>query len=216
MSNDGTQGYWTAGISPIPEKADRFSQQELENVLESNAVALRGWNYPHISRRDPQSVLALPGGGITASTDWERYKEVWRFYPSGLFVHRWRVREDGTGYRGTLHFVAAIYTLVEVFEFGRRLYGNDASVNEVAFQVSLNGALGRRGSGDDFSDLPVNLEAKRDLFEYSAGLTRSDLAADVVSPSVRAAEALFGQLGFVGISTTFIEDRVKRFLGGLR
>jgi hypothetical protein len=215
MSEQGV-GYWTAGIDPLPERSDRFAPGSLLAIVDANAVALRGWNYPHIPRNDPQGVLTLPGGGIAATVNWDRYHELWRFFPSGLFVHRWQLREDDTSYRGTLHFVAAIYTLVEVFEFARRLYGQEESVEQVAIRISLTGVLNRAGSGDDLSDLPYHLRAKSDAFLHEVIVSRVDLAVDSAGPSVLAAEALFGQLGFAGISLNFIEDRVKRFLGGLR
>ena len=89
-------------------------------------MALRGWNYPHIPRSEPpQGIGGLPDGGIEAVTATGRYQEVWRLHPSGLFTHRWCLREDSTGYSGTINVVAAVYTVAEVFEFGRRLYQED-------------------------------------------------------------------------------------------
>ena len=151
----GTLGaYWSAGISPGPPRDHRLpGGRQLVELVAMRAVTLRGWNYPHIPRDAPPQGLAwLPDGGVEATTDVWQYHEVWRMHPSGLFTHRWRLREDGTGFSGTLHIVATIYTVAEIFEFGRRLYRDDETVTEVAFRIELQGVLGRPASGDTFED----------------------------------------------------------------
>jgi hypothetical protein len=123
--NDSPVAYWSAGIAPAPAEERRLpaNTHQLVELVWERGVALRGWNYPHVPRNDPpQGIAGLPDGGIEATTATGRYQEVWRLHPSGLFTHRWRLREDGTGYRGTVNLVAAVYTVAEVFEFGRRLY----------------------------------------------------------------------------------------------
>lgn len=208
---------WTVAIAPLPRADRRFppSLPELVRVIDDHAVALRGWNYPHVPHRDPQSILGLEDGGIEAHVDaLDRYKEVWRIHPSGLFTHRWRVREDGTAYRGSIHFVATIYTVTEVFEFGRRLYGGDDSVEAVAFRLHLEGVLGRPGSGDDVVDLPYHQKAQRNECRFELSVARADLAVDVKSPASEAAASLFAQLGFTDISRSFVESRVENLLGG--
>ncbi len=192
----------------------RFPPDQLEKVVEVATVSLRGWNYPHIPRHDPQGILGLPDGGIEAKVDFAQYQEVWRFHPNGIFSHRWRMREDGTSYRGTIHFVAAIYTVAEVFEFGRRLYRDDAAVDEVVFKITLEGVLNRPGSGDSFEDLPFGIHARRNAVSHTASVSRADLAADVLSPAVEASTTLFAQLGFSDISRTFIVRKTQAFLKG--
>jgi hypothetical protein len=185
----------------------------LAELVTMRAVALRGWNYPHVPRDEPpQGVTWLADGGIEASTDMWQYHEVWRMHPSGLFTHRWRLREDGTGFSGTLHVTAAIYTVAEIFEFGRRLYRDDETVTEVAFQIALQGVHGRPASGempDAWSGRAIRNEAR-----HGVALPRADLAAGVLAPSVDAAAGLLGQLGFTGITAVFIEEVTSRFLSG--
>ena len=124
-------------ISRLPASPERLVQ-----LVRDRSVALRGWNYPHVPRNEPpQGVTGLPDGGIEAVTATGRYQEVWRLHPSGLFTHRWRLREDGTGYQGTINVVAAVYTVAEVFEFGRRLYQEDTTVDTVTFRITLEDVL---------------------------------------------------------------------------
>jgi hypothetical protein len=177
------------------------------------AVTLRGWYYPHIPRNEPPEGLAwLPDGGIEATTEWSQYHEVWRMHPSGLFTHRWRLREDGTAFAGTLHITAAIYTVAEVFEFCRRLYRDDETVTEVAIQIGLQGVLGRPASGDTPEDF--GWRTIRNESGYSVALPKADLAGGILTASVDAADSLLGQVGFTEITRVFIEETTERFLSG--
>ncbi len=209
-------GYWSAGIMPGPLVEQRFpSRQRLLALLATKSVALRGWNYPHIPKNEPpEGVRWLPDGGIEATTDVWQYHEVWRLHPTGLFTHRWRVREDGTSYRGTIHLVATIYTIAEIFEFGRRLYREDKTISEVMFRIQLEGVYGRLISGDMPFGEPYSGQASRNQSMHSVALPRVDLVAGALTASVNAAESILGQLGFTNIPPTFIEVTARQFLAG--
>ena len=213
---EGTVAYWSAGIAPAPLGEQRFPHgRQLVQIVMERAVALRGWNYPHVPRNEPpQGVVPLPDGGIEATTDTMQYHEVWRLHPSGLFTHRWRLREDGTAYKGTIHFLAAINTVTEVFEFGRRLYRDDQTVSAVTFRIALEGVLHREGSGDSLDDLPYGARAVRDVASHSVEVARAELVGGILAPGVEAAASLFGQLGFTGISREFIKHKAQEFLSG--
>jgi hypothetical protein len=216
--SDGTVAYWTSGIAPSPAAARRLpaDPERLVRLVLERSVALRGWNYPHVPRSDTeQGITGLPDGGIEAVTATGRYQEVWRLHPNGLFTHRWRLREDGSsGYSGTVNVVAAVYTVAEVFEFGRRLYQEDTTVDTVTFRITLEDVLGRPASGDSLND-PLNGDrARQNTARCIAELPRADLAAGILEPATAAAESLFTQLGFTGASGGFIEDKTRAFLSG--
>jgi hypothetical protein len=215
--NNGLVAYWTAGIAPSPADDRRLPAEpgRLISLVSARGVALRGWNYPHVPRNDPQQgITGLPDGGIEAVTSTGRYQEVWRLHPNGLFAHRWRLREDGTGYQGTINMIAAVYTVAEVFEFGRRMYLEDTSVNTVTFRITLEDVLGRPASGDSLNELLNGDQARRNTVRYVTELPRADLAAGILKPSVAAAESLFSELGFTDVSRGLIEDKTQAFLAG--
>jgi hypothetical protein len=216
--NDSTVAYWTSGVAPSPADDRRLPADpaRLVQLVMERSVALRGWNYPHVPRSDAQQgVTSLPDGGIEAAISTGRYQEVWRLHPSGLFTHRWRLREDGiSGYRGTINVTAAVYTVTEVFEFGRRLYQEDTTVETVTFRVALEDVLGRPASGDLINDPLNGNQARRNTARYVAELPRADLAAGIAGPATAAAGSLFGQLGFADVSRGFIESKTRAFLLG--
>jgi len=209
-----SRAYWSAGIAPGPPREHRLpSDRQLAELVAARAVTLRGWFYPHIPRNEPPEGLAwLPDGGVEAITEWGQYHEVWRMHPSGLFTHRWRLREDDTAFSGTLHITAAIYTVVEIFEFCRRLYRDDETVTEVAIRIGLQGVLGRPASGDKPGDL--GRPAIRNEAAHSLALPRADLAGGILNASVDTADSLLGQLGFTDITRDSIDETAKRFLSG--
>jgi hypothetical protein len=167
-----------------------------------------------VPHHDPQDIVALPDGGVEGRTNWAQYVEVWRFHPDGLFTQRWRMREDGTAFKGSIHFVAAIYTITEVFELAKRLFRGDKTIEAIEIGISLENVQGRPGAGDSFVDLPYHMRASRGRFDYRTQIARLDLEADVAGPAARAAEAFFAQLGFHDISRGFIEEKVTSFLEG--
>jgi hypothetical protein len=186
---------------------------QLENRLTEASVALRGWNYPHIPRHAED--FARAPEWIEGRTSWERYREVWRFHTDGLFTHRWRMREDGVGpFKGTIHFVSAIYTVAEVWEFTRRLYGQDKQVEEVRVILELDNVRGRHGSGDSFQDLPYGSQAQKNSFRGEATIPRIDLLADIRDPALQMTISMFWELGFAGISESFISGRIGALLTG--
>lgn len=216
--NDSPVAYWTSGIAPSPANDRRLpaDPERLVRLVMERSVALRGWNYPHVPRNDAkQGVTGIPDGGIESVTSTGRYQEVWRLHPSGLFTHRWRLREDGSGgYRGTINVTAAIYTVAEVFEFGRRLYEEDTTVDTVTVRVALEDVLSRPASGDSINDPLNGDEARQNTVRYIAELPRVDLAAGIAESAATAAGSLFSQLGFARVSRSFIESKTKAFLLG--
>lgn len=134
--------------------------------------------------------------------------------PGRGFTHRWRLREDGSEYRGTIHLIAAVYTVAEVFEFGHRLYQEDASVSSVTFRIALEDVLNRPASGDSSEDPLYAVRARRNVAVHTAELPRADLAAGILGPSVAAAKSLFNHIGFTYVSRSFIENKTQEFLSG--
>ncbi len=214
MAVDQQPGYWSAWVAPLPQLERRFAIPQLVEMASEASVALRGWSYPHVPRE--ADAFTYRDDWVEARTSWERYQEVWRFHTNGLFTHRWRIREDGTAYRGTIHFIAAIYTIAEVWEFAKRLYGQDVNVQQIRVGLQLANVGGRQGSGDTSADLPYGMRARSDSFRFEAEVPRLDLLAGVQSHAVETSNRFFRELGFRGISERFVSDRTEEFLAGRR
>ena len=108
-----------------------ISKKNLESVLESARVSLRGWSFPHVpieDRDDGKRPYSI-GNGIEFYTCWEKYIEIFRLHQSGQFLGRFAMYEDTIGEVGGnkivpgayLDFLSLIYRLTEVVLFIRNL-----------------------------------------------------------------------------------------------
>ncbi len=109
---------------------------ETQRIIEVARVMFRGWDYPHVDVENRAST----GDYVHNWVDYAHFREYWRFYRSGQFVHLFAFREDGyreqcerdagiqgvwpeeglsvTGYLGV---IATIYLITEIHEFAARL-----------------------------------------------------------------------------------------------
>lgn len=204
-------GYWTATILPLPRVERRFHPNQLVDLLGEAAVALRGWNFPHIPRE--AGGLDYQGDRVQGHTAWGQYQETWDFFTDGLFLQRWRMREDGTEYRGTIHLVATIYTITEVWELSRRLYGQNDTVEQVRVGIDLDNVGGRLGTWSTADDLPAGIHARHNRFQYKRTVPRVELFANPRDYAIETTSQLFRELGFP-ISDSYVRRRTEDFLAG--
>ena len=142
-------GHWRVNIrpqSPLPERLDLRRCQE---VVEQSCVSIRGWDYPHISRRnDEQSGAERAGDYFENWCDWRSQIEFWRMYRSGQFISYNALNDDAEGYGqpgvGALNIVDAIYTISEFTDFAGRLMANVPFVEGVRVAIGLNETAGRQ------------------------------------------------------------------------
>ena len=140
-------GHWRVRI--IPESAEqRFElPSDCREAVERSAVHLRGWDYPHIPLTRNEFQCGAPvQDGWEARTDWDRHREVWRLMRSGQFIHYLALWEDiDPRFRDQriLGVSGAVYTLVEIVEFCRRLTGTAEYGAAIALEVDLANAKSR-------------------------------------------------------------------------
>lgn len=86
-----SRGYWRVKIRPDSFDAERVSSaDELEAILHKTSVGFRGWNFPHLGKRQP----IYDQNRVGQETDWGYYLESWQFYRSGQFVYQAGMKED--------------------------------------------------------------------------------------------------------------------------
>lgn len=150
-----SRGYWFVTIRPLKFEETRIpSLTECERLVRECIVSLRGWDYPHISRRE--GVTSGPDW-IQAATDWQMYKELWRIYQSGQFVHFFGCREDwwcdssltsektrsvkpGT----VLEVLMTLFSATEIYEFASRLAQRELFDEMLQLTIELHGMENRR------------------------------------------------------------------------
>ncbi len=133
-------------------------------VVEKNKLSLRGWDYPHLSRRDTER--GQGNNWVASWSDFMSHYEYWRFYQSGQFIHLFSVREatetewrkkleselsshlshmsdvDWKSVPGFLSIINFIYSVTEIFEFAARLCQSQVYTGSVNITIELKGIKG--------------------------------------------------------------------------
>lgn len=142
-----------------PEKPMDLSFEHTTELVETNAVRLRGWDFPYY---DPKTVVR-DRKYIGVQVDWERHVELWRMFRSGQFMyfgapwdlardHQERLRREfeqvfvvrptqRESVPGLLSFVGMIYSVTEFYIFAARL-AKSVETPGVVFEVGLKNVEG--------------------------------------------------------------------------
>jgi len=143
-------GHWRVVTRPLAPLAERLSFQECADLVERNRVSLRGWDYPHISRRqDDQGATGRGDNYVESWCDWQSMLEFWRMHRSGQFLSYNALqgeKEAGAKQGGVrwLDVVDTIYTVSEFVEFAHRLAHAGTYRDGYLFDLSLRNTAGRR------------------------------------------------------------------------
>lgn len=151
-----SRGYWRVVIRPVRFEKERIkSLAECAELVRRCKVSLRGWDYPHVSGRyEVQSGLDW----VESLTDWNGYKELWRMYQSGQFLHLFGCREDWLGEASilgpskysnikpgsVLSVLSTLYSVTEIYEFASRLAEKNLFDNSVYLSIGLHGMKNRK------------------------------------------------------------------------
>lgn len=216
-------GYWRINFRPLVVPEQRLAFAACEDAVNSNRVELRGWDYPHVSRRqDATHGYARVGEYVENWIDWEVHVEFWRMYRSRQFLHYRAAWEDldPDRYNGrprpaatVLSVGSAIYTLTEIFEFLFRVGRSGLYAGGVKAIISLENTAGRHLWINDPNRMPFSEEritgAAR--IEITRTLGPAEFAASDHRISMSAIIELFEHFGWDAAPST-LEDQQTRFL----
>jgi hypothetical protein len=212
------------------------SLSECREVINATKVSLRGWDYPHLSRKEGQS-----GSGnnwIASWTEFMNHIEYWRFYQSAQFIHLFAVREAlASDWRAQLQKAAAfhayesrdwskvpgyfsllnvLYTVTEIFEFASRLAQRGVYAGSVVLTLELKGIRGFILTPDLDRAWSGTKIASEDVYSYTWTLTPADLVSNTATHSLSAAVWLFERLGWESPAIEVLRRDQTHFLSGQR
>lgn len=149
-----SRGYWRVVIRPNEYNEERLSNlKQISEIVHSSVLHLRGWDYPHIETKN----LTNGQNYLQSFVDFSTYKEFWRFYQSGQFVHRFGMREDWQQdhvsllgqktnpltFKG-LEIIEILYNSTEIIEFASRLAAKGIYGKAVKIEISLHDLKDRK------------------------------------------------------------------------
>lgn len=168
-------GHWRVRL--VPESAERRFKlpSDCRDAVERSAVHLRGWDYPHAAIKNDESHCQAPvKDGWEGMVDWDRHRELWRLMRSGQFIHYLALWEDiAPEFRDERIFSVsnAVFTLLEVLEFTRRLTGTAEYGTSIALEIDLADVKARelrmldpmRMLGSDYKTAESSIELRSAL-----------------------------------------------------
>lgn len=189
-----SNGYVRVNFQPLAY-GEKFKLAECKNIIESNAVQFRGWDYPHVSRRNDDNGGFEPAGKYYQGwVDWESYLEFWRMYKTGQFLHYRALTEDwlardswfaeyaekikpGT----SLAVISSVtFLLTEIFAFLSQMAKDGIYGEGVKIEVSYHNMGGRSLWVDDKIRIPFSFPRKTAAPEikFSKTLTQDEAIND--------------------------------------
>lgn len=214
-----SKGYWRINFQPVVDALKIESLGGCKEIVEKNAVELRGWDYPHFpQRRGDDTGLETGENFYHGWVDWEGNIEFWNMYQSGQFINYLALEEDWDEEntwrqdparkikpKTLISIVGSIvYQLTEVFEFLSRL-GRAGIYDEGVFvSISLNNTKGRKLWISDPNRGPLlgTYDTGADKIEFSRQYTRDDI---ITRPKDLAFEAIIYVLDHFGWHKPSIE-----------
>lgn len=199
------KGYWYIDVRPAEYVGNRVPYAALGSILDRTIVRLRGWDFPHIDRqgRDQRGNKWIGG-----ETDWNWFKEAWRFYQSGQFVYQIGVHEDWAGetfppHRLPLNVPAlgvgdALFRITETYEFASRLSVTEAGTEQMRIVIDIRNVAGRSLYVDDINRMPMDRirPFSEPTVHLAVTVSRDDLAGRSRGLALDAAIEVFVRFGF--------------------
>lgn len=164
-----SKGYWEINIHPDVYNSQRIEKQKIKEIVRSAVVELSGRDYPHFrdSEGNPYSIL----NGIEKFVDFSNHIEFWRMTQSANFYQLLSLQEDwmkDVKYRNIwsdedelkqkkwLGVLRTLYTLIEIFEFAKRLAFQGIFEDKVVIEIKLYDLRGRHLIVDSFDRVPFS------------------------------------------------------------
>lgn len=148
-----SRGHWEVAIRPASFVLDRVPYDQLDEIIPSVAVRLRGWPVPYANLGRDELLRGRDWVGQDIDAEMVDHYEAWRFFMSGLFSHLrsvsadWRTGSEATRARGGVSSVIEVWEilfyLTEVFELAARLALGPAGDDSMVISAKLARLDGR-------------------------------------------------------------------------
>jgi hypothetical protein len=202
-----SKGHWDIAIRPEPFNEHRVDYAELDDIIASVAVRLRGWPVPFVDyREEPLRGDNWIGQDIDAET--VSHHEAWRFFTSGQFNHLravsadWRTGSEATpipdGFNAVIEVWEILFYVTEVFELAARLALSPAGDDTMSILIRLNRLEERALVVGQPQRVPFSrpYRATSESFEQHLTLSRDELVAEVREKAVETAREFFLRFGW--------------------
>jgi len=197
-----SKGYWLIQYQPLELKNKINLTKDIIDIVENNFIDYTGWDYPHYPVINDNKQGKIRGSDyVEGWVDYGQYKETWRLYLNGLFIHLIAMREDWYSedifQRGLtkqiepftkLGFIYVVTAQVtEIFEFASRLANLKLYDEGLTLVLDIEKLQGRELwiENSSFQRQPYIANAENFKFEQTFSkeeilLDSRELACDVI------------------------------------
>ncbi|HEY1855237.1 MAG TPA: hypothetical protein VGG40_11675 [Solirubrobacterales bacterium] len=203
-----SRGHWDVAIRPATFVADRVPYEQLDEVIPSVEVRMRGWPVPYVDYGRDAVLHGNDWVGQDVDADVVDHYEAWRFFTSGQFAHLrsvsadWRsgreavrVRED---FKSLIEVWEILFYLTEVFELASRLALSPAGDEQMVVSASLQ-PLEDRGlivGQQNRAEFIVPMRSHVDSFSHEVELPRDKLISEGRIAAAEMAREFFLRFGW--------------------
>ncbi|MBF0329946.1 MAG: hypothetical protein HQL10_12370 [Nitrospirae bacterium] len=205
-------------------------------IIEKNKLSLRGWDYPHLSRRDADRGYGK--NWIASWSDFLGHYEYWRFYQSGQFLHLFSVREatetewrkkleaemrshlssmsdiDWETVPGFISIVNFTYNVTEIYEFAARLCQSQVYQGPINIKIELRGIKGFVLSAPWKRAWYSYYAASEDILERTADYESDDLVASSKEAALESIVWFFERFGWLNPTPSVISNDQENLIKG--
>ncbi|MGA2203654.1 MAG: ATP-binding protein [Terriglobales bacterium] len=211
--------HWLVECHPTVYSSARTPDlTELQRLVYSSAVSLRGWTFPHI---DSATQSNFPNGFQTM-VDWKdspfgRHLEAFRAHRSGLFLWAsdlWEEQASEFRGRDVLSFVGVIFSVTEWILFAKRFYESLLTVDDaIRVDIRLSGTMNRRliATPPAFP-LLTDYSAKIDEVSTSGVVNLAELRADADAIARRFVRTIFELFNWTGVRDESLQEWQRKLI----
>jgi len=198
------RGYWRMVVRPMDFQQDRIADiRQLYPLVDHSRARFSGWEFPYLG---PANGLVVDNDFIEQAANVAGFKEYWRFYQSGQFIHYrslaedWEVRtsrwhaQPGAVPGQLMPICDTLYRLTEMFEFASQLAVARAynAVGPMHLDLFFAQLKDRRLYNDSKGTIfhPDRL-AQASAFQRGITIPLDELISDPRLLALRAAEQFF-------------------------
>lgn len=203
-----SRSHWDVAIRPATFVADRVPYEQLDEVVPSVEVRMRGWPVPYVNYGRDEVLHGDDWVGQDINATVVDHYEAWRFFTSGQFAHLrsvsadWRTGSEALrvpeGFKSLIEVWEILFYLTEVFELAARLALSPGGDEQMVISASLHDldnrglVVGQRNRAEFMTPLRSHVES----FSHDVELSREKLIADNKVAAAEMAREFFLRFGW--------------------
>jgi hypothetical protein len=211
-----SKGNWRVIIRPSKFEKEKLELENLLPTITKCSVSLRGWDYPHIHVGGPFGEVMYGSDFIETNTDFRNHREIWKYFQSGLFGHRFSFPEDGNSDSTKFWILGNLYKITEIYQFVSNLASRDVLGENLKVSVDLYNTKNRYLTfGDPVRDVDFgSYQCREDKLSFSDDFSKVDVIATAPEIALRRAKWIFQRFGWVSVDQDLLRSHQEPFLRG--